>query len=146
VYVSDVTPPDLSQTLDVLAGSSLPAAARLAQRLLSALAEGRFVVRTHPFFVSTLSSWQMPADLWAELHQARLLISKGDANYRRWLGDRHWPFTAPYSELTAYRPAPLLSLRVLKSEIVVGLPPSHPSEPDWLTNGHWAMIQGTGDR
>ena len=78
--------------------------------------------------------------------QADLLISKGDANYRRWLGDRHWPFTTPFRQILAYRPAPLLVLRVLKSEIVVGLTAraagkDGPADPTWMYDGRWGLIQ-----
>lgn len=148
-YVSDVTAADLSRTLAYYAsvsGESAPAVRRLAQRLLEAVAQGRFGWRTHAFWVSPLSGWQMPADLWAELHSYRLLISKGDANYRRWLGDRHWPFDASFAAVTAYRPAPILAMRVLKSEIVVGLSPEQPAalferDPHWLFSGAWALVQ-----
>ncbi|MCZ7669261.1 MAG: hypothetical protein M5U34_19790 [Chloroflexi bacterium] len=45
----------------------------------------------------------------------------------------------------AYRPAPLLALRTLKSEIVVNLAEGQAEtltarDPDWLTNGKWGVI------
>ncbi|MFM8320740.1 MAG: ARMT1-like domain-containing protein [Chloroflexota bacterium] len=145
IYVSDVTPQDVLEMLDYLAAGG-PHLARFAARLSAALADGRWQVRAHPFWVSPLPCWEMPADLWAELHRSVLLISKGDANYRRWLGDRHWPFTTPFADITVYRPAPVLALRVLKSEIVSGLRPGQPAaldekDPTWLYNGRWGLIQ-----
>jgi hypothetical protein len=101
------------------------------------------------YWVSPLMGWEMPAALRLELAQADLLISKGDANYRRWLGDRHWPFSTPFDAILAYRPAPVLALRVMKSEIVVGLPPGlqeqmYRRDPTWLYNGRWGVIQLAG--
>jgi predicted aconitase with swiveling domain/uncharacterized protein with ATP-grasp and redox domains len=145
-YVSDVTIPDVHLTVEHLERSTYPGVKRLAQRLQAHLEAGRLTLRVDDFWVSPLMGWEMPDALRLELAQADLLISKGDANYRRWLGDRHWPFTTPFDLITAYRPAPLLALRVMKSELVVGLPPGlqeqmDQRDPTWLYNGHWGVIQ-----
>jgi hypothetical protein len=88
----------------------------------------------------------MPANHYLELAQASLLINKGDANYRRWLGDRHWPMTTSPKDVLNYIPAPWLALRICKCNIAVGLEPGQPEaldyqDPDWLTNGNWGMLQ-----
>lgn len=145
-YVSDVTLPDVGATVEHLAGSAYPVVRRLAGRLKEHLEAGRLAMRVDDFWVSPLMGWEMPAALRLELAQADLLISKGDANYRRWLGDRHWPFTTPFDAILAYCPAPLLALRVMKAELVVGLPPGlreqmDQRDPTWLFNGHWGVIQ-----
>jgi len=145
-YVSDVTIPDVGATLEALAGSAYPAVRRLAGALQERLRAGRLLVQADDFWLSPLAGWEMPEALRQELAQADLLISKGDANYRRWLGDRHWPFTTPFDAILAYRPAPLLALRVLKSEIVVGLPPGlrermYTLDPTWMYDGRWGVIQ-----
>ncbi len=145
-YVSDVTRPDLLEFLAHLHQAADAGVRRLAQRLEQALVDGRFRAQAHPFWVSPLPGWDMPPDLWADLHRADLLISKGDANYRRWLGDRHWPVEIPFARVTAYRPAPLLAMRVLKSDAVAGLAPGQAEalarlDPDWRYNGQWGLIQ-----
>ena len=88
----------------------------------------------------------MPADLRADLAAASLIISKGDANYRRLIGDRHWPYTTPFDDVVCYLPAPLVALRTLKSDVLVGLKPGQQpildqKDPDWLINGRWGLIQ-----
>jgi hypothetical protein len=88
----------------------------------------------------------MPESLRQELAPSHLIISKGDANYRRLLGDAHWPFTTPFADITSYLPAPLLALRTAKSEVVAGLRPGQPErlfevDPNWLINGRWGLIQ-----
>jgi hypothetical protein len=90
--------------------------------------------------------WNMPDPLLRELAQADLIISKGDANYRRLLGDRHWQFTTPFDDVVCYLPAPFVAIRTLKSEMVAGLDPGQPErvaiqDPNWLIDGRWGMIQ-----
>jgi hypothetical protein len=48
---------------------------------------------------------------------------KGDANYRRLIGDALWPHDTPFAHVLSYFAAPLLALRTLKSEVCVGLAP-----------------------
>jgi hypothetical protein len=71
---------------------------------------------------------------------------KGDVNYRRLLGDAHWPPTTPFEQATAYFPAPLMALRTLKAELVVGLRVDEAErrqaqDPDWLVNGRYGLVQ-----
>jgi len=110
------------------------------------LNEDRLHLQSDFFWTSPLPGWEMPPETRQSLAGAGLLISKGDANYRRWLGDRHWPFTAPIQQVIAYRPAPLLLLRVMKAEIVAGLQPGQPEKlyqanPNWSIGGRSALIQ-----
>jgi uncharacterized protein with ATP-grasp and redox domains len=133
-YVSDATPSD------VLAGIE-----RL-QRLGPAIRDGRLTISTHEFFCSPLPYTSMPGDLRAALATAQLVISKGDLNYRRLVEDRLWPATTPFASLTSYFPAPLVALRTLKCDVVVGLPAQTLKELDatgekWRTTGTYAVIQ-----
>jgi len=88
----------------------------------------------------------MPAHIHQEMSTASLVISKGDANYRRLVGDLYWDPATPFADVVGYFPAPLAALRVLKAEVVVGLPPDKAGEmeqadTDWLINGKWGVIQ-----
>lgn len=145
-FVSDATPADVQETVTFLAQSDDPEIQTVGRRLQICLADGRLQLRHHLFWTSPLAMWEMPADLAADLAQAHLVISKGDANYRRLLGDRHWPFQQSFAAVVDYFPAPLLALRTIKSEIIVGLSPQRQAEvthkdPNWLTNGRWGMLQ-----
>jgi hypothetical protein len=89
---------------------------------------------------------QMPQDVRARLAEADLVILKGDVNYRRLLDDAHWPFTTSMESAAGYFPAPFVTLRTLKGEIMVGLLPSqveelNASDPTWLINGKRGVIQ-----
>ena len=77
---------------------------------------------------------------------AALVIFKGDANYRRVVGDALWPPETPLASVVDYFPAPLLALRTLKSDPVVGLPAGLAArldgvDPDWRINGKRGVIE-----
>jgi uncharacterized protein with ATP-grasp and redox domains len=145
-FVSDATAADITTTVAFLRDKEDPTTHALGQRLEGYLKDGRMQLRSDYFWTSPLPLWEMPAALREDLARSRLVISKGDANYRRCLGDRHWAFTTPFQEIVSYFPAPLLALRTLKSEVVCGLMPGKAEElyqidPDWLVDGRWGIIQ-----
>lgn len=143
-FVSDAMVKDVRELITRLEGATQTRDA--ADRLAGWLESGILELRDHPFWTSAYTFDEMPADLRRELGAADLVILKGDANYRRLLGDRHWPFTASLEEITAYFPAPYAVLRTLKAEILVGLSESQvqllrSAEADWLINGRRGVIQ-----
>jgi uncharacterized protein with ATP-grasp and redox domains len=145
-FVSDVIAGDVHKTATMLASSDHRATASLGTRAQQYLDEGRLQLGGHFFWTSPLAMWEMPEDVRQDLGRSALIISKGDANYRRLLGDRHWPFTTPFDDIMSYIPAPIAALRTLKSEIACGLLPGQPEmtgrrDSRWLTNGRWGVIQ-----
>ncbi|MCS4050701.1 ARMT1-like domain-containing protein [Salinibacter ruber] len=118
----------------------------LVGRLRRALAAGRLRLRDGWVWTSPLRARELPAPVRAEMARADLLISKGDANYRRLLGDRQWAFTTPFAEASAPLPVPVLALRTQKSEVAAGLSAAQvdrldDEEPDWAVNGEWGVMQ-----
>ena len=106
-------------------------------------------LRTDYYWTSLRTGWEMPAELRLELGESDLVVSKGDANYRRWLGDRSWPHTTPIDSILAYFPSPLLIMRVLKANLIAGLENGlsermYSLDPEWLHNGNWGIIQAAG--
>jgi hypothetical protein len=145
-FVSDAMIKDAEAALGTLAGSTMPSLQQLGERLGRARAEKRFLLADHWFWVTCLFFFQMPEDSEETLSRARLVISKGDANYRRLLGDAHWDPTTPFANAVAYFPAPLVALRTLKSEIIVGLRPGQAEQlrqqdPEWQVNGKRGVVQ-----
>ena len=145
-FVSDVVVPDVGDTVTFLRRSVDRRVQKLGGRLQDHLDAGRITVDDPFFWTSPLPLWQMPTDIEAEMRNADLVILKGDANYRRLLGDRRWPYDTPLSDATGYVPTPTLALRTLKSEVAAGLDPSDieraaSASPDWDTAGEWGMIQ-----
>lgn len=144
-YVSDATMPDWVATVEALCAASTPPLRALGERLRTAQRDGRLALHAHPFWTSPLFFCELPDDLLAELGTADLLVFKGDANYRRLVQDRHWPYTIPMEDLTAYMPASLVAVRTLKSELVVGLAAGQAEraasqDPRWLINGERGVI------
>jgi hypothetical protein len=146
-FVSDATAADVRHTIAALA-SAAPGSAVSAtgERLTALMADQRLSILDHHFWTSPLAFWELPAELRSALASSQLIVSKGDANYRRLLGDRHWPFTTPFEAIMAYAPAPVLALRSLKSELAAGLQPGqidelNDNERDWMVNGRWGLIQ-----
>jgi hypothetical protein len=145
-FVSDATVGDVHGTLRRLAADDDPATRALADRLHDAIELGRLQIRDPLTWTSPLRAREFPTTVNAELARADLVVSKGDANYRRLVGDRHWAFTRPFGEVVSYFPAPLLALRTLKAEVVCGLSPDqverlNETHPGWLTSGEWGVIQ-----
>lgn len=145
-FVSDAMVVDTRQTATFLTGLPDQATSAFGKRLVVAMAAGRLQLADHLFWNSPLADWEMPNDLRDTLAGADLLISKGDMNFRRLIGDLRWEETTPFAKITEYIPTRLATLRVTKSEAEVGLRPGQVAlldqrEPGWRSNGRWGMIQ-----
>jgi len=153
-FVSDAMSQDVFYTLEKLANDISENVRMLATRLQEYIASDRLICRDDFFWNAPLAFWEMPDSLREELAKASLVFIKGDANYRRLLGDRHWLFTTPLSDIANYFPTPFVALRTLKSEVATNLEPDrieilNQEDPLWLTNGQWGVIQfleGVGSR
>ncbi|HVZ32671.1 MAG TPA: ARMT1-like domain-containing protein [Polyangiaceae bacterium] len=146
-FVSDTVEADIAW---FLAGSDAEARALWAassaiahdcrRDLQAARDDGRLEVAAHSFWNGPLPLWELPSDLAACFAEARLVILKGDAHYRRAVGDALWPAESSFAAITSSFPAPLLALRTLKSDAIVGLRPGLSNELDqldarWRVNG-----------
>ena len=145
-FVSDALKVDVLQAIQFLKEMDHAALKSMANRLENHVQSRRLTMTEDFFWNSPLAGWQMPDRLREEFARFDLIVSKGDANYRRWLGDRHWSFITPIDDILSYLPTPLAVLRVLKSEVAAGLLPGQPEklsrrDPDWLVDGKWGMIQ-----
>jgi hypothetical protein len=144
-FTSDATVADVLACLRRIHESTPEA----GQRLWQAMREGTLVVRAHPFSCAPWSYHRMPADLAADFADATVTIMKGDLNYRRLVGDRSWQADIPFEAVTDYFPGPVVAVRTLKSDVVVGVPPDVLSRLDatgerWRTSGAHALIQANG--
>lgn len=143
-FVSDALPADVWHMLHHLEqrGGQF---ARLADRLRSAFVDGRWRLAPDFFWNGPRPLWELPPHLHTTLSQAALVIQKGDLNYRRMVGDQLWPPETPLLEITSVFPAPLLVLRTMKSDLIVGLQPGQVSQLDaedplWRVNGKRGVI------
>jgi Damage-control phosphatase ARMT1-like domain len=94
-----------------------------------------------------LAMWDMPRHVRNDLaKRCDLVFVKGDANYRRLLGDCDWDLTAPFDDVVGcYFAAPICALRTLKAEIGCGMA-AHQIEraasldANWKTNGRFGVV------
>lgn len=165
-FVSDVTPADVSITLQNMVkqaqrqGQGGAALQMLAEMLSRYFEQGVVEVRPDGFWNSqhhfAFLEKHAP-DLSRSLSRSRLAIVKGDANYRRMLGDSvQWDIETTMATAGAKGlhgegpgfPCPFVCLRTLKSDPIVGLSKQHATElqnqdSEWKVNGKRGVIQAS---
>lgn len=145
-FVSDAIVEDVWMLLREMACRDERIAA-LAERLVGFWKSGRLRFLPHPYWNSSRFLWDLPAGFRCLFDEARLVIIKGDANYRRAVGDAIWPAHTPFADVLSYFDVPVLCLRTLKSDPVVGLPLAGTAgqldseDPQWRVNGRRGVIQ-----
>jgi len=142
VFVSDAMKSDVSGHIEALEKISR------GQKLGTFMKEERLSLFCHPFYTTPLSFWDVPNDLKTILFDADMVISKGDANYRRLVGDGLWPHSTDFNYVLSYwkSSASVLALRTCKSPVAIGLDSfiqekAKAADPNWLFNGKFGMIQ-----
>ena len=110
------------------------------------LESGRLRIKSHPFYTTPFSFFDMPEDLAKELFASDLVITKGDANYRRLLGDGAWPYRTAFADVVSFWSSPLVAVRTCKSPVIVGVSTrvqqkAKSEDSNWLVNGKYGLIQ-----
>jgi hypothetical protein len=145
-FVSDALPKDLYHAVDLLASSTDLECEQLAARIANGLKSGKIKIETPPFLTTSRTFRMMPDALKRDVGKHDLAILKGDVNFRKLVGDRHWDPTTPIEKAADYFPTSFLSLRTLKGELIVGLEKDQlhnlqsNAEENWMINGKRAMI------
>lgn len=149
-FVSDATKHDFLWLLDQLSSSDDGHLKHLGSSWRSYISSGSWIVKEHKFWTVPHEFVHMKAfaaDLYTDLSKSNLIIMKGDLNYRKLLADRHWPHETAFREaLDGFSPAPVLALRSLKAELVVGLKPGQDvalsrEAENWMISGEYAVVQ-----
>ena len=88
----------------------------------------------------------MPPNVRGRLSSSSIVFVKGDANYRRLLGERQWPLDTPAKQVLSYWPVPVCALRTFKAEIGCGVSKEYASRAEaadkrWLVSGKWGVVQ-----
>jgi hypothetical protein len=144
-YVSDAMTQDAVALLRRLVAAP-GLAGDAGRRLWHYCSDGRVVFEAPDFFCSPHSFHAFRPEIMDTIAAATLTLFKGDLNYRRLVGDRFWPITTTFADLTAYLPGPVAALRTCKSEVAVGLTGNaaaalDAASPDWRYAGKHAVIQ-----
>lgn len=163
-FVSDTMPHDITWTLNAME-NGVPKTAQdeettyegrikiicsTVQRWRHFIESGQWEVSQDPFWTYPHFYGEMKEqdpELYRTLSEAQLLIFKGDLNYRKLVGDLNWDPTTSFEEsLLGFHPAPLVTLRTLKADVVTSLEAGQAEEltqkdPKWMINGSWAVIK-----
>ncbi|KAK9462719.1 uncharacterized protein V1516DRAFT_670966 [Lipomyces oligophaga] len=173
-FVSDVMPVDLAVLVNALKDTNVfghpsehaEELAFLCDRLVEYSSEGRIIMRESDFWTTPYAFWEIRNgglggghELWEDLKSSRLVIFKGDLNYRKLTYDGEWPKTTSFS--TAIGPLAsaglrLFSLRTCKADVVVGLETGRQEKLEaewtamgkkppqgWSWSGKWAVMPFT---
>jgi len=146
MFVSDAMSVDIQYLINQLICHEKKEVSSFAEKLDNLLTAGKIQLSDHSFWNSPLHFYEMPEDLSRELQKSDLILLKGDANYRRIFGDRKIPVDTHPQMLANYLPAKSIAIRILKSEILLGLDKDIASsirlkDKEWLINGKYGIIQ-----
>ncbi|XP_037953094.1 damage-control phosphatase ARMT1-like [Teleopsis dalmanni] len=150
-FISDVTPTDFYCTLKYLSEHNSPIISELGKKWTQLVEEGKFELSPlEHFWTSPYEFYRMSEvrpDLYKKLSESRLVIFKGDLNYRKLIGDYNWDKTESFVKcLRGFQPTNICSLRTVKADLICGLRPGVAEElfkikPDWMTTGDYGVIQ-----
>jgi len=115
--------------------------------------EGKWIYEQHPFWCTGYTYWDLhneAPDLFLHLSYSDLVVFKGDLNHRKLTYDCAAPASTPFEEAigpmaTAKGAPKVVSMRTIKSDVVVGLGPKGDElaralderEPGWKISGKY---------
>jgi len=146
-FVSDATALDAMGFIERLeSGERGDLPRHFGQRLRAMLEQGRLRLAPDAYWNGSRFLWDLPPRLSQMFQRGWLTIIKGDANYRRMVGDAVWPPETALEAVIGAFPCPLLALRTLKSDPIVGLPAGLAQkldtiDADWRVNGRRGVLQ-----
>lgn len=151
-FVSDAMAKDVIYTIEFLqrggsaTGDNEAATKVLGNRWAEHVADRTWILTENFFWVQPQPMWEMPIELRSDISKSSLVFVKGDANYRRLLGDRDWELETPFSDILSYFPAPVCALRTLKAELGCGMPKESTDrasreDDKWLVAGKYGVVQ-----
>jgi uncharacterized protein with ATP-grasp and redox domains len=145
-FVSDATTQDCYQHVDFLSWSTKPSTSAMAQCFKEYVRDKKFNFVDDTYWCQPLPMWDMPSHIRDRLARSKLVFVKGDANYRRLLGDRHWPLDTNPKMIFSYWHVPVCPLRTFKAELGCGITLDQKTraenqDKDWLVSGKWGVVQ-----
>ncbi|KAJ1521490.1 hypothetical protein ONE63_003155 [Megalurothrips usitatus] len=149
-FISDVMEHDFNWILQEMENkSTVPCLPELSSKWKGFVNSGRWTFNAEPFWTLPYSYDKMKeidSKLYESLGESKLLIFKGDLNYRKLVCEMNWYHTEEFAvALRGFQPAPLVTLRTVKADVVVGLRAGQAEEiaeidSDWLLTGKYAVV------
>jgi uncharacterized protein with ATP-grasp and redox domains len=145
-FVSDVMLKDVDDSIQMMIEGGGVSGTLIGNRIKQYIQDGIVQIFAPEILSSPLMYREMGKELLDAISGSDLVIMKGDANYRRLLDDRKWPFTMRTEAILDYMPMPCLMIRTLKAEIMTGLTAEKAeelsnSDATWLTSGNYGLVQ-----
>ncbi|XP_050325028.1 damage-control phosphatase ARMT1-like isoform X1 [Bactrocera neohumeralis] len=150
-FVSDATINDLNWTLYYLQNHSIPILKEYGERWQELLNDKKFEIAPLDYFwTSPYEYYRMcniNPELYQKLSESRLVIFKGDLNYRKLIGDFSWSCTEQFITcLRGFLPTDFVSLRTVKADLICGLLEGQAEkvfelDQNWMTTGEYGTIQ-----
>jgi uncharacterized protein with ATP-grasp and redox domains len=147
-FVSDATTKDCKETIEFLSDKCKDSSSLrwLSSRLNYCVDAGQFEFLDDNYWCQPIPMWDMPTSISKKLCASKVVVVKGDANYRRLLGDREWDFATPAADVLSYWAVPVCALRTFKSEIGCGIDKAKQlvaqnQDLCWKTSGKWGVVQ-----
>lgn len=150
-FVSDALEKDLMEHIEhyaTLDGDKFPNSRKAGEIWKQLLRDGKWKCNEDNFWVQPFAMWDMTEPLRSDLRErCDLAFVKGDANYRRLLGDRNWDLTARFADVVGcYFPCPVCALRTLKAEVGCGMDSAQIKraaklDNSWQVNGRFGVVQ-----
>lgn len=149
-FMSDTTLHDFDWALSYLTDSPDDSVRHLVSRWRDYLDRGTWLVVVHKYWTLPHGFRHMRAvdpALYRQLSRARLLVFKGDLNYRKLLEDVNYDTTFPFVRaLQGFGPTNLVSLRTVKCDLICGLREGLAEElalrsSDWQLTGQFGLVQ-----
>lgn len=150
-FVSDATTLDCMSTVNFLKdatdkeGNTHQHTAGFAAEIEEFISSGKFRFVEDLFWCQPTAFWDMPQHIQSRLSGSLLTLVKGDANYRRLLGEREWPLATPSADVLHYWHVPVCALRTFKAEIGCGVDAASEqravaADDNWMVSGKWGVV------
>ncbi|XP_034650977.1 damage-control phosphatase ARMT1 [Drosophila subobscura] len=150
-FVTDVTARDFKWTLEYLSQHPDYIISLIGKKFLQFLEEGKFeLAHISHFWTCPYPFYRMreaDPDLYSSLQQSKLIVFKGDLNYRKLLQDVCWDSTQDMNTcLRGFLPSNMCAIRRVKAEVICGLPEGvsetqSRKDPHWMISGIFGVIQ-----
>ncbi|XP_017866546.1 PREDICTED: protein-glutamate O-methyltransferase [Drosophila arizonae] len=157
-FVTNTTRRDFEMTLQYLSKHSDYNLSLVGNKFLQFMDEGKFELAPVSTFWTGPHAFHCMKTVDPKLYKlvthSKLIIFKGDVNYRKLLSDVSWQSTQDMKTCAgAVVPNSFCTIRTAKSEIICGLPEGtyerlQSIDSDWMVSGSYGTIQfvlGTGE-